>query len=981
MRATRGRRIALAMGPAVISLVLGIFLLDGLRRGEANSLAVGRAHEVIDRAAATASSLQDAVSAQRGFLLTGEDRYLALFERALPQLRRNLALVHALTSHQALQQRRLDTLDVLVAAKLGELRETIALRRTQGLAVATVMVETDRGRRTMDDIRTVLEKVNAAEHEILETRQSEEASHARLLLILLLGGTIATVAVALLANNVLLGFATEEARQTAELETRTALAEREAASAHRARMEGGSILNATGDGILGVDTEGITTFANPAAERMLGFRAAEMVGRSQHDLIHHSHEDGSPYPGTSCPLYSARRTGAVGHVDSEVFWRKDGTPLPVEYDMTPIIDDGVVRGAVVSFRDITVRRRTAAERERLLQDAESARRATEIARLQLQTVFAQSPAAVVVTRGPQHQLELVNPMAARIVGRDDLVGTTFAAAFPELVSQGLVALLDQVYTTAIPYVARESPVTLLSQGGTPALYWFDFVYQPLLGDDGAVTGIMQHAVDVTEQVRARNTVEVALEEQRATQYALEEAHSKLEEQQAELEAINQRLSENAAALELQAEQLQSTVVQLEVRGKEAEAAARRARFAGDVGIAITSGGDLPAMMQACCAAAVTHLDAAFARVWVLDDARQVLVLTASAGLYTHLDGPHGQVPVGQFKIGQIAAERQPHLTNSVVDDPRVSDHAWAAREGMVAFAGYPLLRDDRCTGVIAIFARRVLTDADFAALGTAATAISVVISNARYLESERTARAEAEMANAAKSQFLGTMSHELRTPLNAIGGYAELISMGIHGPVTPAQVEHLSRIRRASQHLQSIINDILNYARLDAGKVQFHLETVDLFAVVSDAEELITPQATQRGLRITRSDCAADAHGNIPQVRADLEKFRQILVNLFSNATKFTPEGGTISISCQIAGTNARVEVTDTGVGIAPDQLERIFEPFVQIDRQLTQTNHQGVGLGLAISRDLARGMGGDLVATSTVGEGSTFVVTIPLVP
>ena len=237
-----------------------------------------------------------------------------------------------------------------------------------------------------------------------------------------------------------------------------------------------------------------------------------------------------------------------------------------------------------------------------------------------------------------------------------------------------------------------------------------------------------------------------LEEERALdrQMALEDAHAQLEQQQAELETTNQQLAENAAELEAQAEELQRSVAELRVRTADAERAARRARFAGDVGSAITGTAALASQMQGCCVAAVEHLDAAFARVWVLEPATNMLVLTASAGLYTHLDGGHARVPVGKFKIGRIAQERLPHLTNDVPHDPRVSDQAWAVSTGMTSFAGYPLLVQDQIVGVMAMFARHAMLDADFSAFGTAATAISVAISNARLLESERSAREVAE---------------------------------------------------------------------------------------------------------------------------------------------------------------------------------------------------------------------------------------------
>ncbi len=238
---------------------------------------------------------------------------------------------------------------------------------------------------------------------------------------------------------------------------------------------------------------------------------------------------------------------------------------------------------------------------------------------------------------------------------------------------------------------------------------------------------------------------------------------------------------------------------------------------------------------------------------------------------------------------------------------------------------------------------------------------------------ERRARGEAEEANRAKMDFLAVMSHELRTPLNAIAGYAELVEMGIHGPVTGEQVEALGKIRRSQRHLLLLINDVLNFAKIEAGRLEVHLSEVPVRDLVAGVETLILPQAEQRGLRY---ECRLP--DDPPRVRADPDKAGQVLLNLLSNAVKFTGSGGEVRLECGAAPGRVRLAVRDTGPGIPPERLESIFEPFVQLERGLA-AQREGTGLGLAISRDLARAMGGDVWAESTPGKGSVFTLELPL--
>jgi signal transduction histidine kinase len=235
------------------------------------------------------------------------------------------------------------------------------------------------------------------------------------------------------------------------------------------------------------------------------------------------------------------------------------------------------------------------------------------------------------------------------------------------------------------------------------------------------------------------------------------------------------------------------------------------------------------------------------------------------------------------------------------------------------------------------------------------------------------ARLMAEHANNAKTQFLRAMSHELRTPLNAISGYTEILEMGIRGTVNPAQVKDLGRIKRASAYLLRLINDVLTIARLEGAR-PLHLVSIAVNPVLSEVESLCILQAKANGLELSVAECEHEMFAC-----ADAERFQQILLNLVTNAVKFTAKGGRINVTCDDDSGAVRVRVQDTGVGVRMLDLERVFEPFVQIDRHLTTETQQGVGLGLSISRELARAMSGDLTLESVEGVGSTFTLTLPI--
>ena len=523
-------RTVLALGPAIVVLILGALMFDGIRRARESRALVTHTRDVIERALSTLSALQDAETGERGFIITGEPRYLEPYDNGVKALQTDTTRLRALTRDNAAQQKRIDSLDVLILERMGLLATGVELRRAAGLDSASTIVRSGRGKQLMDAVRVQLAEVMASERALLEKRQATEVGHDRVVTLILGIGTLAAVILSLMLNGMLLRSATTEARLSREVESRN-------------------------------------------------------------------------------------------------------------------------------------------------------------------------------TQLEEQNLEL------------------------EMQSQ-----------------------------------------------------------------------------------QLQEQATELEMQNEELQATSEALADQATELQMQTEQLESTVRALDAETQSAEAA-----------------------------------------------------------------------------------------------------------------------------------------------------------------------RAAAEVANRAKSDFLATMSHELRTPLNAIAGYAQLMQLGVPEPVPPAHHEYLTRIQQSQRHLLGVINSVLNFARIEAGSVVYDMADVSIAMLLAEVEPLVAPQMQARGHEYACLPCDTTL-----VVRADPDKVRQVLLNLLSNAIKFTPPGGQITLSAEGLVDDpsekfAAIRVRDTGLGIPADKLNSIFDPFVQVDTSRNRVA-EGTGLGLAISRELARGMGGDLVVESAVGVGSTFTVTLPRV-
>jgi len=399
--------------------------------------------------------------------------------------------------------------------------------------------------------------------------------------------------------------------------------------------------------------------------------------------------------------------------------------------------------------------------------------------------------------------------------------------------------------------------------------------------------------------------------------------------------------------------------------------ARLAELTSDVGIALTQGGDVRAMLQLCAEALVRHLDVALARVWTLDDAGEVLELQASAGIYTHIDGAHSHVPLGRYKIGVIARERRPQLTNQVVGDPQIHDQEWVRREGLVAFAGYPLVVHDRVLGVMAMFARHALSEFVPKALGSVASAVTVGIERKRAEEALR--RSEEQLRQAQKMEAVGRLAggiaHDFNNLLTVITSYGDLLLEDL--APDDSRRDDVDQIRKAAEGAAALTRQLLAFSRQQV----LEPKVLDLRVILAGTEKLL------------RRLIGADVHlatalaPDLGAVKADPGQLEQIIINLAVNARDAMPGGGRLTIEAANMVVEARpgryvmLAVSDTGVGMDEQTKARIFEPFFT-----TKESGKGTGLGLATVYGIVKQAGGFITVDSEPGRGTSFKVYLPRV-
>jgi two-component system, NtrC family, sensor kinase len=398
---------------------------------------------------------------------------------------------------------------------------------------------------------------------------------------------------------------------------------------------------------------------------------------------------------------------------------------------------------------------------------------------------------------------------------------------------------------------------------------------------------------------------------------------------------------------------------------------------GEVGRAVSSTLDLQTVLTTIVTHAVQLSGADAGTIYEFDEASQLFQLRAAHGMTDEHVAAIGRMAIGLDDpiAGRAVTEREPIQVEDIHQMPVFAMRQVLERAGFRALLTLPLLREERIVGALVVRRRGAgrFEQATVELLQTFAAQSVLAILNARLFREIEEKSRQLEVASQHKSEFLANMSHELRTPLNAIIGFSEVLAEKMFGELNEKQEEYSQDIHASGQHLLSLINDILDLSKIEAGRMELELTDFDLPTAIENALMLVRERAGRRSLTLHKS-----VDVGVGQLRADERKIRQVVLNLLSNAIKFTPEGGRIEVAAVSRDGSVEVSISDTGVGIAPENQERVFEEFRQVGT--AEKKAEGTGLGLTLCRKFVELHGGRIWVKSQLGAGSTFTFTIPAI-
>ncbi len=746
------------------------------------------------------------------------------------------------------------------------------------------------------------------------------------------------------------------------------------------RME--MLLESTGQGIYGIDLQGNCTFINRAACELVGYRPDEVLGRNMHDLIHHHKPDGSVYPMDQCPVFRAFNKGEGCCIDTEVIWRRDGTPIPVEYSSFPILENGTITGAVVTVVDITERKRT---EEKLRANEQLFRSIFDNAQIGI-AYFKIASHEHISNHALHEMLGYSGEELSRLGQWDEIVVPEERASGAERYAELIQGKRD-IDEYEQRFVRRDGSIVIANDK-----------FQ-LLRD---AAGKPQYIVGLTEDITERKHSQEALQQsEKLFRSIFENAQIGISifgiETQAHL--TNRALQEMLGYPEKDLrgldqwdgivhpdERISSATRYAEIIEGKRDADEYENRFVRSDGRIVVGNGRFQLLRDA--AGRPQYLVALTEDI--TERKRTQEALLESEQLFRTM---FENAPVG---IGLYNVAKAKYFTNRALHEMLDYTHDDLNSVEKWDLVVHP---DERVSGAkryaellegkrdydeweqrfIRRDGRLVIADGAFTVIrDTAGNPLYLLnttkdITDRKQAEADLvTAKEEAVAATKAKSDFLANMSHEIRTPMNAILGMTHL---ALKTELTPKQRDYLTKTKVAAQALLGIINDILDFSKIEAGKLDVETIEFRLDQVLDNLSSVVSQKAQDKNLEFL----IAAQHDIPTNLIGDPLRLGQILINLVNNAVKFTDRGEVVvsvvveeKVSDRV---KLKVSVRDSGIGMTPEQRARLFQAFSQADTS-TSRKYGGTGLGLSISKRLVELMGGEIWVESNPGLGSTFLFT-----
>ncbi len=779
------------------------------------------------------------------------------------------------------------------------------------------------------------------------------------------------------------------------------------------------LVERTTDIIALVTFDGTITYVGPSIERVTGYTVEEVVGRNGFEFVHP--ED--------LEYTTQQLTGILDQPGNSAtiefrYCHKNATWRWMEGTLINLLDDPVVGAVVCNYRDITERKQAEEERQQLLAREQTARAEAEAASARLYDLFMQAPAMMAILHGPEHRIEFANPLVQPHRDRADILGKTAREVSPELVEQGVLAILDEVYTTGTPFVATEFPVRIDHRGdGVLEETYYNCVCQPLRTAQGHIEGILAHSVVVTEQVQARRRVEELNRQLEAEKDALRQAEQEAQARAAELEAVLEAMTDgvivcdargvirytNAAyrsLLELEEDTDPSVLLLdnrfewLSLRDKEGRPlpkeqlatlrVLRGERFSGihavDHLCRTRKGKDL--ILSASGAPIRDAAGQIVGGVVVFRDVtrqrhmeqqlqyneRKLRTLEDSNILAVAVSDSAGRIHEVNDRFAQLVGySKEELLSGAVTKDHLIPEdyrEALAQHEEILLATGAMPPWEKECLRKDGSRVPALMTGAMIDQERGLALVLFHDIS-------------ERKAAERRKQEFLSMVSHELRTPLTSIMGFIDLAllySELFPRPLSPEAEQLLGKmetgLKRAMGQVEvetRLVEELLEVTRLELHKFELSLQRENLVTIVQETV------ANQQQAACTRQIELVLPPDELVPVIADAGRVGQALTNYLTNALKYAPVDQPISVRLEVMGTVARVSVRDQGPGLTAEQQQRVWERFYQVAAPGRQGPDGGLGLGLAIARAIIEQHHGQIGVESAPGRGSTFWFTLPI--